>query len=79
MQTEIMYKGIVHSVTDQEGLDGENRYDSTLSLSSMLGGWSMPRPMCCNSKKDLVSSEQEVPWVSGPIWTGAEYLTPIRI
>jgi hypothetical protein len=66
-------------MTDHEGLDAENRYDSTLSFSSMLGGRSMPCSMCCNSKKDLVSREQEVRWVSGPVWTGAEYLTPIEI
>ena len=36
----------VHSVTYHEGTDGEYRYRSTLSLTSMLDGreWSTPQP-----------------------------------
>jgi hypothetical protein len=39
-------KGKGHPITGHEGPQGEQRYSSTLSLSSALhwGGWSTPRP-----------------------------------
>jgi len=39
-------KGKGHLVTGHEGPEGEQRYSSTLSLTSALdeGGWSTPRP-----------------------------------
>ena len=39
-------KGKVHPRTDHEGPEGEERYSSTLSLTSALDGcgWSTPRP-----------------------------------
>jgi hypothetical protein len=39
-------KGKVHPRTGHEGPDGEQRYGSTLSLTSSLdgSGWSTPRP-----------------------------------
>jgi hypothetical protein len=39
-------KGEVHPITGHEGPEVEERYSSTLSLTSALdgGGWSMPRP-----------------------------------
>jgi len=39
-------KGKVHSRTDHEGPEGEERYSSTLRLTSALdkGGWSTSRP-----------------------------------
>ena len=42
----VYVKGKVHPRTGHEGPEGEQRYSSTLSLTSALygGGWSMPRP-----------------------------------
>ena len=39
-------KGKVYPRTGHEGSEGEQRYSSTLSLTSALdrGGWSKPRP-----------------------------------
>jgi hypothetical protein len=39
----------------------------------------MPRPSRFTSGKDLVPIVQEVGWAPGPVWTGAENLTPIGI
>jgi len=46
-------KGKVHSHTGHEGPDGEQRYSSTLSITSALygGGWSMPHPGRFTPKK----------------------------
>ena len=40
-------KGTVHSITCHEGQEGEQRYSSTLSLTSALdgGGWLKPHPV----------------------------------
>jgi hypothetical protein len=43
------------------------------------GGWSTPRPGTYNPGKDPVPIVQEDGWVTGPVWTGAENLTPTRI
>jgi hypothetical protein len=42
--------------TGQEGPEGEKRYSSTLSLTSVLdgGGWSTPGPGRFTAGKDLV-------------------------
>ena len=43
-------------------------------------GWvvnATPRPL--NSGNDPVPIVQEVGWVPGPVWTGAEYLAPTGI
>jgi hypothetical protein len=39
-------KGKAHPITGHEGPEGEQRYSSTLSLTSSLDGdgWSAPRP-----------------------------------
>jgi len=44
-------------------------------------GWGVsvtPRPLF-TPRKDLVPIAQEVGWAPGPVWTGAENLTPTRI
>jgi len=49
-------KGKVHSRTGHEGSKGEERYSSTLSLTSALdgGGWSTPHPGRFTSEKEPV-------------------------
>jgi len=49
-------KGRVHPRTGHEGLEVEERYGSTLSLTSALGGggWSTPRPGRFTPGKDNV-------------------------
>jgi hypothetical protein len=60
---------------------GEQRYSSTLFLTSALeggGGVSVtPRPHL-TPRKEPVPILQEAGWASGPVWTGAENLTPHR-
>jgi hypothetical protein len=43
-----------------EGPEGEERYSSTLSLTSVLDGWLTPRSLCLRERD--------------PVWTGAENL-----
>jgi hypothetical protein len=47
-------KGKVHPITGHERSEGEQRYSSTLSLTSALhgGGWSMPHPNCFTPRKE---------------------------
>jgi hypothetical protein len=53
---KVKIKGEVHPRTGHEGPEGEERYNSTLSLTSALdrGGWSTPRPGRFTPGKDLV-------------------------
>jgi len=53
---------------------GEQRYSSTLSLSSALdvGGWSRPRRGRFTAGNDPVPIGQKAGWAPGPIWTGVE-------
>ena len=55
-------------------------YSSTLSLTSVLdgGGWSTTRPGRLSPGKDPVPIVWEAGWAQGPVWRGAEYLTPAR-
>ena len=72
----------VHPRTGHEGPEGEQRYSSTLSLTSALdgGGWPMSSPgRFTPGKEDPVPIVQEVRWVPGPVWTGAENLAPTGI
>jgi hypothetical protein len=57
-----------------EGPEMEQRYTSTLSLTSALewGGWSAPRPGRFTPVKDPVSIVQKAGWAPGRVWTGAE-------
>jgi hypothetical protein len=56
-------------------------YSSTLSLISALdaGGWSTSRPAALTPGKDPVPIVYEAGWAPGPVWTGAENLTPSEI
>jgi hypothetical protein len=57
---------------------GEQRYSSTLSLTSApdRGGWLTPRLGRFNPRKDPVPIVQGAGWAHGPVWTGAENLAP---
>jgi hypothetical protein len=70
-----------HPTTGHEGPEGEQKYGSTLSLTSALdgGGWSTPRPGRFTSGKDPVPIAQEPAWAPGPVCTGAENLAPTGI
>ena len=59
----------------------EQRYSSTLSLTSALDGgrWSMPGPGHFTLGKDPVPTEWEAGWAPGLVWTGAENLAPTGI
>ena len=52
----------------------EQRYSSTLSLTSALDGcgWSTPRPGRFTSGKDPAPIVQEAGWAPRPVWKGAE-------
>jgi hypothetical protein len=58
----------VHLRIGQEDPEGEQKYRSTLSLTSALDGmgWSTPRPGHFTPEKDPVPLVQEVGWTSGP-------------
>ena len=75
-------KGKVHPSTGHEDPEGEQRYSSTLSLTSALGGreWSTPRPRpLYPQERDPVPIVQKAGWALGSVWTGAENLAPIGI
>jgi len=59
----------VHSRTGQEDPQEEERYSSTLSLTSALdgGGWSAPCPGRFTPGKDPVPIVQEAGWAPGPV------------
>jgi hypothetical protein len=50
-----------------------------LDLGARRGGWSAPRPGRSTPGKDPVPIVQEAGWAAGPVWTGAENLTPTGI
>ena len=55
--------------TCQKGSEGEQRYSSTLSLTSVLDGcgWSMPRSDHFTPGEDPILIVQKAGW-SGPVW-----------
>jgi hypothetical protein len=73
-------KGKVHHRTGHEGPEGEQRYSSTLSLTSVLdgGGWSTPHPGRFTPGNDPVPIVQEDGLTPGPAWTDVENLAPTR-
>ena len=73
-------KGKFHPRTGHQSPDWEQRYNSTLSLTSALdgGGWSTPRSGRFTPGKDLVPIVQEAGWAPGPVWTGSEKSRPYR-
>jgi len=63
----------VHPRTRHIGPEGEQRYSSTLSLTSALdaGGWSTPRPSRFTPReREPVPIVQEAGWAPGLVWTG---------
>jgi len=75
-----MLKGKVHPRIGHEGPEGEQRYSSTLSLTSApdKGGRSTPLPGRYTPGEDPEPIVQEAGWAPGPVWTGAENLAPHR-
>ena len=59
----------------------DQRYSSTLSLTSALDGGmsSTPRPGRFTPRKDPVPIVQEAELAPGPVWAGAENLAPTGI
>jgi hypothetical protein len=74
-------RGKVLPRAGHEGPEGEQRYSSTLSLTSALdeGGWSTPRPSRFTSGNDPVPIVQEAGWATGLVWMAAENLAPTGI
>jgi hypothetical protein len=75
-------KGKLHPRTGHEGPEGEQKYNSTLSLTSAVdsGGWSTPRPgRFTPAERDAVPTVQEAGCAPGPVWTGAENLASTGI
>ena len=74
-------KGKVLPITGHEGSEREQICSSTLPSTSALdgGGWSAPRSGCSTPGKDPVPIVQEAGWAPGPVWTGAENITPTGI
>ena len=70
----------VHLRTSHEGPEGEQRYSSTLFLTLVLVWVVNATPWLLYLQvKDPVHVVQEAGWATGPVWTGAENLAPIRI
>ena len=63
-------KGKIDPRTLHEGLEGEQRYSSTLPLISALHevGWSTPHLGRFTPGKETVAIVQEVGWTTGPAW-----------
>ena len=74
-------KGTVQPRTGHEDPWGEQRYSSTVSLTSALdgGGWSTPRAGRFTPGKDSVPIVQEAGWAPGPVRTVVENLAPAGI
>jgi hypothetical protein len=74
-------KGHVHPRTGHEGPEGEQRYSSTLSLTSALDGVGGQRHALAALApgKRTVPIVQEAGWAPGPVWTGTENLAPTGI
>ena len=71
-------EGKVLHRTRHESPEGEQRYNSILSLTSALdgNGWSTTRPGRFTPGKDPVPLVQKAGWAPGPVRTGAENLAP---
>jgi hypothetical protein len=74
-------QGKFHFITGYEIPEGEYRFSSTLSLTSVLGGfeWSTPRPCLFIPRNGPIRMVQEAGWAPGPVWTGAENLASTGI
>jgi hypothetical protein len=71
-------KGQFYPVTGSEGPEGEYRYNSTLSLTSVLNGKvvNATYQLLYPWESDPISIVQEVQCAPGPVWMGAENLVP---
>ena len=69
-------KSKVHPGIGHEGLEGEQRYSSTLSLTLALDGvgGQQHAPAALYPRKDPVPIVQEAGLAPGPVWTVAENL-----
>jgi hypothetical protein len=67
----VQRKGTVHPRTGHEGSEGEQKYSSTVSLTSALdgGGWWTPRPGRFTPGNDPVPIVQEAGWATVQVWT----------
>jgi hypothetical protein len=76
----VKYKqGKVHPRTDHEGPKGEQRYGSTLSLTSALDGG---RGSECLAPATLPPGKTQYPFcrrLARPFWASAENLAPTRV
>ena len=73
-------KGKVHPRTGHEGPEGEQRYNSTLSLTSALNGWVINATLRLLYPRERPGTHcKEAGWASEPVWTGAENLAPTGI
>ena len=64
-------KGKVHTRTGHEDPKEEQKFSSTLYLTSEVdrGWWSTPRPGRLTNGKDPVPIVQQAAWDPGPVWT----------
>ena len=67
----------VKAIEQAMNAQADIRGSCTLPLTSALDGgvWSTPCPDRFTPGKDLVLVVQEIWWVPGPVWAGAEYCT----
>jgi len=74
----VYVKGKVYPVTGNEGPVGEYRYNSTLSLISVLNGKvvNATYQLLYSWESNPVSIVQEVQCAPGPVWMGAKNLVP---
>ena len=74
-------KGKFHPITGHEDPEGEQMFSCTLPSTSAIGGvgCSKPRLGRFTPGNDPVPIVQEAGWASGPVWTGAENLSPTGI
>lgn len=72
-------KGKYFPITYHAGTQGEQRYSSSLSLTSALeqGAWSGPCCGCFTPMKEPIIHERG--WTSGLVWMGAENFAPIGV
>jgi len=71
-------KGKGHPRTGHEGVEDVYPY-SFFNLGPRWGGWSTPCPGRFTPGEDTVPIVEEAGWAPGPVWTGAENLTPTGI
>jgi hypothetical protein len=75
------YYNIDQPRTGHEGADGEYRYRSTISLTSILDvvNGQLPAPADLPLAKDPVPTVQKAAWAPRSFWTCAEILAPTGI